>query len=59
MCPLVSFHERPDHVTVWARAQRAAQSAAQVSISQTRRVFDITALPSTLCPLLETEIILI
>ena len=43
MCPFVNFHERPDHVTVWALALCQVQSRTQLNIIQIPSVFDIAA----------------
>jgi hypothetical protein len=41
MCPLVSFHERPAHVTVWASAHRKVQNKTLLKIIQSPNFFDI------------------
>jgi len=41
MCPLVSFHERPAHVSVWASAHRKVQNKTLLKIIQSPNFFDI------------------
>jgi hypothetical protein len=43
MCPLVSFHERPDHVIVWARVDWNVQRVTQLKTIQSTRVVHIIA----------------